>query len=339
MYLSVFERISRMSDNRFELVSHPKISYLRINVVRLLSVSTHVHKETEIGIILEGSVTIRDKKETYDLQSGDSYLINSMESHELYSTDSCLILVIQIAPEFFRVFENDIESMYFSRHALREQFIDDPVSYSILKRICYDLSYEYLNSNYGDYYRCFTLTSILSSFLRDNIEHSFLDRNSYNSVKLNADRILRVLDYIDSNYTRKLLLEEIAQQEGLTLNYLSHLFKSSLGVSFQEYLKEKRFEYARNLVAGTEMNMIDISVSSGFSDVRFLNSLFQKHTSCTPTEYRAKLKEEIQQHHIPPVVEQGAYSDEEALALLTKLRGKNNLFQRMYRMFADESQE
>ena len=324
-------------DSSFEFVAHPKISYLRINIVRIVTLPTHVHKELELGIILDGSVTVRDKKETFDLRCGDSFLINSMESHELYSSDSCLILVIQIAPEFFRVFENNIESMYFTRHALHEQFIEDPISYSILKRICYDLSYEYLTSDYGDYYRCFTLTSILASFLRDNIEHSFLDRNSFDSVKVNADRILRVLDYIDRNYTRKLLLEEIAQKEGLTLNYLSHLFKGSLGISFQEYLKEKRFEYARNLVAGTEMNMIDVSVASGFSDVRFLNSLFQKHIGCTPTEYRTRLKEEIQHHHIPPEVERGPFSDEEAITLLAKLRGDFDLFQLIYRTFYDES--
>ena len=46
------------------------------------------------------------------------------------------------------------------------------------------------------------------------------------------------MDYIDENFRRKLLLGEIARREGLTMPYLSHLFKDTLGMSFQEYLKK-----------------------------------------------------------------------------------------------------
>ena len=96
------------------------------------------------------------------------------------------------------------------------------------------------------------------------------------------------MDYIDENFRRKLLLGEIARREGLTMPYLSHLFKDTLGMSFQEYLKKRRFEYARSLLLGTRKSLLDISLESGFSDARYMIRMFEGEFGCTPKEYRRK---------------------------------------------------
>ena len=90
------------------------------------------------------------------------------------------------------------------------------------------------------------------------------------------------MDYIDENFRRKLLLGEIARREGLTMPYLSHLFKDTLGMSFQEYLKKRRFEYARSLLLGTRKSLLDISLESGFSDARYMIRMFEGEFGCTP---------------------------------------------------------
>lgn len=96
------------------------------------------------------------------------------------------------------------------------------------------------------------------------------------------------MDYIDENFRRKLLLGEIARREGLTMSYLSHLFKDTLGMSFQEYLKKRRFEYARSLLLGTRKSLLDISLESGFSDARYMIHMFAEEFGCSPREYRRK---------------------------------------------------
>lgn len=96
------------------------------------------------------------------------------------------------------------------------------------------------------------------------------------------------MDYIDENFRRKLLLGEIARREGLTMSYLSHLFKDTLGMSFQEYLKKRRFEYARSLLLGTRKSLLDISLESGFSDARYMIRMFAEEFGCSPREYRRK---------------------------------------------------
>ena len=106
------------------------------------------------------------------------------------------------------------------------------------------------------------------------------------------------------------------------MTYLSHLFKDTLGISFQDYLKQKRFEYACNLIATTQRKILDISISSGFSDVRYLTKLFQERFGCTPKEYR---KGTAQLHEIAASPLESAeylFAPQDGFLLLTPVRNQ-----------------
>ena len=66
----------------YEIVSSPQFRYLNIFLVRMLSRTTHIHTEIELGVILDGSVLLKNSTDSWDLQKGDIYLINSLEPHE-----------------------------------------------------------------------------------------------------------------------------------------------------------------------------------------------------------------------------------------------------------------
>ena len=106
------------------------------------------------------------------------------------------------------------------------------------------------------------------------------------------------------------------------MTYLSNLFKDTLGISFQDYLKQRRFEYACNLIATTPRKILDISISSGFSDVRYLTKLFQERYGCTPKEYRrgtAMLKEKTAS---PLESTEYLFAPQDGFLLLTPVRNQ-----------------
>lgn len=70
------------------------------------------------------------------------------------------------------------------------------------------------------------------------------------------------------------------------MTYVSHLFKDALGIGFQEYVREKRFEHALFLLSSTDKSILDICMESGFSDLRYMTAVFRKKFGCTPKEYR-----------------------------------------------------
>ena len=76
----------------------------------------------------------------------------------------------------------------------------------------------------------------------------------------------------------------------LDLYYLSHFFKKCFGMTFQNYLLKIRCENARQLLLLSELSLLDISISSGFSDPKYFNKGFLQQYGCTPKEYRTNFK-------------------------------------------------
>ena len=56
----------------------------------------HSHNNTdEAFIVLEGSMHIKLKNKTVQLNSGEMYIVNKLEEHKPYAKDECKILIIE----------------------------------------------------------------------------------------------------------------------------------------------------------------------------------------------------------------------------------------------------
>ncbi len=272
----------------YEVVSHPHLNHINSFLVRVVERTTHIHRDLEIGMVLEGSVTLKIDGHSYPLGEQDIYLVNPMESHELVAEESgVLLLAIQLSPQLIDPIFPDARNIRYQGSAnLKECFHDVPRRYLILSAVCIELSYCYLTRRSGYEFKCFSLAAALVHLLHTTVSWELMRSQDYLPMKQRTDRILSITDYIEQNFQRKLLLGEIAGREGLSLTYLSHFFKDALGMTFQEYLNQKRFECACHLLATTDRKILDISLSSGFSDVRYFNQTFQEQFGCTPGDYR-----------------------------------------------------
>lgn len=69
-------------------------------------------------------------------------------------------------------------------------------------------------------------------------------------VSLNAQtpHVDRILSYIDSHFTEKIKLTDIAQAVHLAPSYCCNLIKKELGVTVLDIVTEKRMELARDLL-------------------------------------------------------------------------------------------
>ena len=141
-------------------------------------------------------------------------------------------------------------------------------------------------------------------------------------TKMRAGTISRILQYVDENFQKKLTLGELAERENLSLSYLSHAFKDAMGISFQEYLKQKRFENASRLLQSSEMNLLDISIASGFSDVRYMMKAFSEIAGCSPAEYRRSFRDYSEENSRVAEINQYYLTREEACRKLMEYRSK-----------------
>ena len=69
------------TQKELEIVRHTTMNNLEIFLVEMTERSPHGHDDLEIGLLLEGSMTLFLEQETYELKKGDIYLINRYQVH------------------------------------------------------------------------------------------------------------------------------------------------------------------------------------------------------------------------------------------------------------------
>lgn len=306
----------------YEIISKSQFRHLNVFLVRLFSRTPHVHGEIELGVLLDGHLTLSCGTKNYALQKDDIYLINSLDVHEFSAgRKGALILSIQLSPRSMESFLTEPFSILFQGSPrLRDHYSGKQAQFALLRMLCVELAYAYLGRKDGRACKCYSLMALLLYHLKRYVPNRELSKQDYLPMQQKNDRLLSITNYIEENFTQKLLLEEIAQQQGVSMYYLSHLIKEALGVSFQEYVKRLRFEYACNLLATTDRKILDISISSGFSDARYLTKLFQEHFGCTPKEYRKATA--VPKEKTMSVIQSTQYlfDQQESYLLLTPIR-------------------
>lgn len=102
-----------------------------------------------------------------------------------------------------------------------------------------------------------------------------------------SDMTENVKTYIQKNYMHDISISQIAEQLGLTANYLSTIFKRKTGEKFIDYLTKIRLEAGKRLlVQNTSASVQDIALMVGYNSSRHFSALFQKYTGETPSVYR-----------------------------------------------------
>ena len=94
--------------------------------------------------------------------------------------------------------------------------------------------------------------------------------------------------YLDGD----LVLPQLAQQLGISANYLSQIINEQLKVNFHDFVNGYRVEEARRMIreAGKEkLNILTIAFASGFNSKSAFYTAFRKATAMTPIQYRKTL--------------------------------------------------
>jgi AraC-like DNA-binding protein len=98
--------------------------------------------------------------------------------------------------------------------------------------------------------------------------------------------------YLEGN----LVLSQLAQQLGISANYLSQIINEQLKVNFYDFVNGYRVEEAKRLMRSTERqntNILKIALDSGFNSKSAFYTAFKKATSITPTQYRKTLQHPV----------------------------------------------
>ena len=102
--------------------------------------------------------------------------------------------------------------------------------------------------------------------------------------------IYDIIEQMRENPTKKINFEKTAAMYDLSRSTFEHLFKDVTGLPPYRYQLRLRLDRALYLLKNTELNVSEIAYMTGFDDALYFSRIFKKTFGCSPTEYRAKGK-------------------------------------------------
>lgn len=137
------------------------------------------------------------------------------------------------------------------------------------------------------YVRDMKINEKLSSLLTLLMEESW--NPDTNEIHTSGKRnLLEVRSFLDTNFARKITLDELADTFYINKFYLTRLFKEQFGMSISTYLLQLRITHAKRLLRFSDLSMEKISQECGMNDANYFSRMFKKIEGTSPGEYRKR---------------------------------------------------
>lgn len=101
--------------------------------------------------------------------------------------------------------------------------------------------------------------------------------------------LLRVRDSIQDRCTSKVTIRDLAAEAGVHPIHLARVFRQYFDCSPGEYLRHRRVERVRLLLATTDTPLAELSHETGFNDQSQLTNVFRRLMGVPPGLYRRSL--------------------------------------------------
>ena len=103
--------------------------------------------------------------------------------------------------------------------------------------------------------------------------------------------IKHIAEYIEQSYANPLLnLSQMAQDFGMTENFLYYFFRTRMQKSFAQYLEDKRLEKAQTLIAeDTKASLTVLAERCGYANTQTFRRAFKKRYGLTPSEFKRQV--------------------------------------------------
>lgn len=189
------------------------------------------------------------------------------------------------------VFENDWVHFDFDDPAEEEEFLNMGIPMETVVTMPLEfLSYCVKSIAYEKYSENPCKDESASLFMR----LMFIKIREKNQNKLSGRRssqfelISTVRNKIYSRPYEQRSVDSTAHEVRMSRSAFQHAYKKHFGMTFIEDLVRSRVSYAKMLLSTTNMNINDISVSSGYHSYVHFARQFKEQTGFTPSEYRKK---------------------------------------------------
>jgi AraC-like DNA-binding protein len=249
------------------------------------NVDTHWHEFYEMAFVMSGSGTHVLNGNPIPVSRGHSFLLTPADFHAIVP-DSSQPLHIYNLIFTDRFIRDNLMPHIFEKVSIHSGLFPDAECEFIeheYKRIWEEAGNWRSDSEYIVQGTIERLLIDLSRKCRQAVELPHLS----GSALVHAG-VRKSLIYIQHHFRTTVSLDEVASYCGLSTNYFSECFRKTIGVTFQEYVKESRLNFAKSLLSTTPLPVTDICFASGFNTLPYFERAFKHKFAVSPRDYRKR---------------------------------------------------
>lgn len=108
---------------------------------------------------------------------------------------------------------------------------------------------------------------------------------SFHNALYSNDLVERIIDFMRSNLTQNLTMDDICDTFYISKTRLKKLFKESTGIGVMQCFNQMKIEEAKSIICEATHNYTEIAERLGYSSIHYFSNRFKKATGMPPTEY------------------------------------------------------
>lgn len=246
----------------------------------------------QLYFFTEGKALVECNKKRYYVTTDSIVVINNNELHSLESlSDDLKFYIIRIDSSF--VFSNQVDlcqtkflsplsqnQISFQNLIENDKQILDCVTITIQEYFSKKIGYELAVKSF--------VYQLIVLLLRKYIS-KFLTRKELISKVNNLKRFDLIFKYIDSNYSKKICIEDLSNIVHISTYHFCRIFKEMTGKTTTDYINGIRLEKAVDYLNKGDMNITEIALRCGFDSINYFSRLFKRHYNVSPTKFRETL--------------------------------------------------
>ena len=259
--------------------------------------SFHMHAFCEITQVLSGRGIYIVNNQLIEVKKNDILLFNENVPHFWFPDpeDPAHINVYHFFPKMLLKAPSD-DNHYMYLYSLRSNdfqylLFDDKseMNWQLMSRLN-RIFHEFSRADIA--YQSIIIAELLeiSTFiLRHLSSKDFLPQKeeTKKQSKNGYDAVDAAVDYINNHFTDpELNIVRIGQVVSMNSNYLSNLFKKSMGITLTGYITQLRMAKATDLLSNTSTSITDISQQCGYSNFSSFYRSFTTVLGKSPSAYR-----------------------------------------------------
>lgn len=252
----------------------------------------HWHNELELGLIVSGSVAVEAGSNTYLLRAGEGFFINRGILHNAALSDNgiCEIHSVVFHPQAVSGgTDNTIWQKYLKPLMENQACPGFCLSPDTVwqKRILDCLGSIWRVAEEEPFgYEIWIRNELSTIVVLLSENQPAAAKKSFGKAQRDNARIKEMLTFIQANYGRELVIEDIASACAISTSECIRCFRATIGTTPIAYLKSYRLQQAALKLQLTDDKISTIAESCGFQEMSYFSKSFKEVYGCTPSEYR-----------------------------------------------------